>query len=41
MGISTTSAGYTIWLMFFHEHQSITIIANKEKVAKNLLQKIM
>lgn len=41
MGISTTSAGITMWRMMFRDNQTITIIANKQKVAKNLLNKII
>lgn len=40
LGISTLSAGYSLWRLLFKQHQSIVIIANKQAVAKNLIKKI-
>ena len=40
LGISTLSAGYSLWLMLFHEDKNILVIATKQEVAKTLLQKL-
>ena len=40
LGISTMSAGYSLWLMLFHEDKNILVIATKQEVAKNLVTKV-
>ena len=35
LGISTLSAGYSLWLMLFHEDKNVLVIATKQEVAKN------
>jgi len=40
LGISTLSAGYSLWLMLFHEDKNILVIATKQEVAKNLVTKV-
>ena len=37
LGISTLSAGYSLWLMLFHEDKNVLVIATKQEVAKNLV----
>ena len=40
LGISTLTSGYALWLMMFHKDQNVVVIANKEKVAKKIIQKV-
>ena len=40
LGISTLSAGYSLWLMNFHLDKNILVIATKQEVAKNLVTKV-
>ena len=40
LGISTLSAGYSLWLMNFHNDKNILVIATKQDVAKNLVTKV-
>ncbi len=40
LGISTLSAGYSLWLMNFHSDKNILVIATKQDVAKNLVTKV-
>jgi len=40
MGISTLTAGYSMWMMTFHKDKSILVIATKQDVAKNLVTKV-
>ena len=40
LGISTLSAGYSLWLMNFHSDKNILVIATKQEVAKNLVTKV-
>ena len=40
LGISTLSAGYSLWMMLFHEDKNILVIATKQEVAKNLVTKV-
>jgi phage terminase large subunit-like protein len=40
MGISTLTAGYSLWLMTFHKDKSILVIATKQDVAKNMITKV-
>ena len=40
MGISTLTAGYSLWMMLFHEDKNILVIATKQDVAKNLVTKV-
>ena len=40
LGISTLSAGYSLWLMNFHADKNILVIATKQEVAKNLVTKV-
>lgn len=40
MGISTLTAGYSLWLMTFHKDKNILIIATKQEVAKNMITKV-
>jgi len=40
LGISTLSAGYSLWLMLFHNDKNILVIATKQEVAKNLVTKV-
>ena len=37
LGISTLSAGYSLWSMIFKEDFNILVIATKQDVAKNLV----
>jgi hypothetical protein len=39
-GISTLSAGYSLWNMLFNTDFSILVIATKQEVAKNLVTKV-
>jgi hypothetical protein len=40
LGISTLSAGYSLWAMTFKEDYNILVIATKQEVAKNLVTKV-
>ena len=40
LGISTLSAGYSLWTMLFHNDKNILVIATKQEVAKNLVTKV-
>ncbi len=40
LGLSTLSAGYSLWLMIFHKDKNILVIATKQEVAKNIITKI-
>ena len=40
LGISTLSAGYSLWLMLFHNDKNILVIATGKDVAKNLVTKV-
>lgn len=40
MGISTLTAGYSIWLMTFHKDKSILVISKDQETAKNLVTKV-
>jgi len=40
LGISTLSAGYSLWLMLFHADKNILVIATGKDVAKNLVTKV-
>ena len=40
LGISTLSAGYSLWLMLFHEDKNVLCIATKQETAKNMVTKV-
>ena len=40
LGISTLSAGYSLWLMLFHSDKNVLVIATGKDVAKNLVTKV-
>ena len=40
LGISTLSAGYSLWLMLFHEDKNVLCIATKQGTAKNMVTKV-
>jgi len=40
LGLSTLTAGYSLWLMNFHNDKNILVIATKQEVAKNLVTKV-
>jgi hypothetical protein len=40
LGISTLAAGYSLWLMLFHEDKNILCIATKQETAKNMVTKV-
>jgi hypothetical protein len=40
LGISTLTAGYSLWLMTFFADKNILVIATKQEVAKNLVLKV-
>ena len=40
LGISTVTAGYSLWMMTFHQDKNILVIATKQEVAKNLVTKV-
>ena len=40
LGISTITAGYSLWMMTFHSDKNILVIATKQDVAKNLVTKV-
>jgi len=40
LGISTLSAGYSLWMMLFHKDRNILCIATKQETAKNMVTKV-
>jgi len=40
LGISTLSAGYSLWMMLFNEDKNILCIATKQETAKNMVTKV-
>jgi len=40
LGISTLSAGYSLWLMLFHKDKNVLCIATKQDTAKNMVTKV-
>ena len=40
LGLSTLSAGYSLWLMTFHKDKNILCIATKQETAKNMVTKV-
>ena len=40
LGISTLSAGYSLWMMLFHADKNILVIATGKDTAKNLVTKV-
>ena len=40
LGISTLTAGYSLWTMLFQNDKNILVIATKQEVAKNLVTKV-
>ena len=40
LGISTLSAGYSLWMMLFHKDKNILCIATKQETAKNMVTKV-
>ena len=40
IGISTLVAGYSLWLMLFHNDKKVLVIATKQETAKNLVTKV-
>jgi hypothetical protein len=40
LGISTLSAGYSLWLMLFHNDKNVLVIATGKETAKNLVTKV-
>ena len=40
LGISTLSAGYSLWMMLFHQDKNILVIAKDKDTAKNLVTKV-
>ena len=40
LGISTITAGYSLWMMTFFQDKNVLVIATKQDVAKNLVTKI-
>ena len=40
LGISTLSAGYSLWTMLFHADKNILVIATGKDTAKNLVTKV-
>jgi hypothetical protein len=40
LGISTLAAGYSLWLMLFHEDKNVLCIATKQETAKNMVTKV-
>jgi hypothetical protein len=40
LGISTLSAGYSLWMMLFHNDKNILVIATGKETAKNLVTKV-
>ena len=40
LGISTLTAGYSLWLMVFHKDKNVLCIATKQDTAKNMVTKV-
>jgi hypothetical protein len=40
LGISTVSAGYSLWLMLFHEDRNVLALATTQATARNLVSKV-
>ena len=40
LGISTLTAGYSLWLMLFHNDKNVLVIATGKETAKNLVTKV-
>ena len=40
LGISTLTAGYSLWMMIFNSDKNVLVIATKQEVAKNLVLKV-
>jgi hypothetical protein len=40
LGITTTTAGYAFWLMFFNKGKKIEVLATKQKVATNIINMV-
>ena len=40
LGISTLGAGYSLWLMLFHQDKNVLCIATKQDTAKNMVTKV-
>ena len=40
LGLSTLSAGYSLWMMTFHKDKNILCIATKQETAKNMVTKV-
>ena len=40
LGISTLTAGYSLWMMLFHSDKNILVIATAKDTAKNLVTKV-
>ena len=40
LGISTLTAGYSLWMMVFHKDKNILCIATKQETAKNMVTKV-
>ena len=40
LGLSTLTAGYSLWMMTFHTDKNILVIATKQDTAKNLVTKV-
>ena len=40
LGISSITAGYSLWMMTFHGDKNILVIATKQEVAKNIVTKV-
>jgi hypothetical protein len=40
LGISTLTAGYSLWMMTFHKDKNILCIATKQDTAKNMVTKV-
>ena len=40
LGISTLSAGYSLWMMLFNQDKNILVIAKDKDTAKNLVTKV-
>lgn len=39
LGLSTLSAGYSLWLMLFHKDKNVLCLATKQETAKNMVTK--
>jgi len=40
LGISTLSAGYSLWLMLFYKDKNVLCLATKQETAKNMVTKV-